>query len=68
MIAIPITPAAYEAIKRMLPGTNGARTPGADGLIRIWLDRKDADQFGEARSPGETYSEVILRLAKKGAF
>jgi hypothetical protein len=40
MIAIPITPAAYEAIKRMSPKTN-AGSLGADGLVRIWLDRSE---------------------------
>jgi hypothetical protein len=64
MIAIPITPAAYRAIRRMLPRTNGEASPGADGLIRVWLDRKDADQLGQLRDPGESFSEVILRLSK----
>jgi hypothetical protein len=63
MIAIPITPAAYEAIKRMSPKTNAASL-GADGLVRIWLDRRDADQLGQLRGAGESYIEVILRLAK----
>ncbi len=48
----------------MLPETNGEASPGADGLIRIWLDRKDADQLGQLRGAGESYSEVILRLTK----
>ena len=37
---------------------------GPDGLIRIWLDRKVADELGRARGPGESYSDVILRLAR----
>jgi hypothetical protein len=64
MISIPITPAAYKAIKRMLPQTDGAASPGSDGLVRIWLDRKNADALGSLRRPGESYSEVILRLAR----
>lgn len=64
MIAIPVTPAAYGAIKRMLSKTNGEASPGADGLVRVWLDRRDADQLGKLRGPGESYSDVILRLAK----
>jgi hypothetical protein len=40
MIAIAITPAAYDAIKAtLLPRIDAAPSPGADGLIRIWLDR-----------------------------
>jgi hypothetical protein len=37
---------------------------GPDGLIRIWLDPKVADELGRARGPGESYSDVIVRLAK----
>jgi hypothetical protein len=37
---------------------------GPDGLIRIWLDPKFVDRLGQMRGPGESYSEVILRMAK----
>jgi hypothetical protein len=39
----------------------------ADGLIRIWLDGKVADQLGRLRGSGESYSDVILRLARAGS-
>jgi hypothetical protein len=57
VIAIAMKPAAHEAIRRLLPGTNEAGTPGADGLIRIWLDRRDltslvGPHFFEAHSEG----------------
>jgi hypothetical protein len=39
---------------------------GPDGLIRIWLDPKVAAELGRARGPGESYSDVILRLAAEG--
>ena len=65
MIAIAITPAAYEAIKAARLGMASATPrPGPDGLIRIWLDRKFVDQLGQMRGPGESYSDVILRLAE----
>jgi hypothetical protein len=64
MIAITITPEAYDAIKPRLPETNLAPSKGADGLIRLWLDRKFVDQLAQMRAKGESYSEVILRLAK----
>jgi hypothetical protein len=65
MIAITITPAAHRAIKASLLGTGDARPrPGPDGLVRIWLDRKFVDRLGQMRGPGESYSDVILRLAK----
>jgi hypothetical protein len=64
MIAITITPEAYEVI---LLGTAEAPSPsGQDGLIRVWLDCKFVDRLGQVRSPGESYSDVILRLAEEG--
>jgi hypothetical protein len=64
MIAITITPEAYEAI---LLGTGEAPSPpGQDGLIRVWLDNEFVEGLGHVRGPRETYSEVILRLAKAG--
>jgi hypothetical protein len=66
MIGIPVTAAAYEAIKRSVPGQRGSPPlRGDDGLIRIWLDCKFVVRLGQMRSPGESYSDVILRLAKE---
>ena len=63
MISIAITPAAYEAIKATLP--DGApRSIGPDGQMRIWLDRAVVDRLRALRGPGESYSDVILRVAK----
>ena len=59
MIAITITPAAHQAIKASLLGTV---RPGPGGLIRIWLARKFVDRLGQMRGPGESYSDMILRL------
>jgi predicted CopG family antitoxin len=66
MISISITPEAYKAIKATLPDAAEswpAQTDGR-GLIRIWLDRKFVDRLREMRGPGESYSDVIFRLAK----
>ncbi len=64
MIAISITPAAHQAIKTSLLGTADATPrPGPDGLVRIWLDTKFVDRLTQMRGPGETHSDVILRLA-----
>ena len=66
MIAIAITPAAHQAIKASLLGTGDATPrPGPDGLIRIWLDRKLVDRLGQMRGPGESYSDVIIRLVEE---
>jgi hypothetical protein len=65
MIAIPITAEAYGALKASLSELdNPAPSPGPDGLIRIWLDRAMVDRLGRLRGPGESYSDVILRMAK----
>ena len=62
MIAIMITPAAFEAIRATLP--DGApRSIGPDGQMRISLDHDLVDALRALRRPGESYSDVILRLA-----
>ena len=54
MIGIPVTAAAYEAIKGPLTGQRGSPPlRGRDGLFRIWLDCKVVDEFGRLRGPGE---------------
>jgi hypothetical protein len=64
MISIAITPAAaYEAVTT-LDLDNAAARPGPDGLVRIWLDPKFVDRLDQMRDPRQTYSDVILRLAR----
>jgi hypothetical protein len=65
MIAIAITAEAYEAIRATLP--DGApRSIGQDGQMRIWLDHAVVDRLRALRGPGESFSDVILRLAADG--
>jgi hypothetical protein len=64
MISISITPEAFESIRATLPHSDPPPSRGPDGLIRIWLDPKVADELGRARGPGESYSDVIIRLAE----
>jgi predicted CopG family antitoxin len=64
VIAITISLAAFEALQAMMPGTGAGAWPGPDGLIRIWVDRQFVERLGQMRSPGESYSDVILRLAQ----
>jgi hypothetical protein len=66
MISISITPEAFEAIRATLPHSGAPPSKGPDGLVRIWLDPKVADELDRGRGPGESYSDVILRLAKSG--
>ena len=66
MIAISITIEAYAAIKATLPeGANSlpARPDGRGG-VRLWLNSEYVNRLGQMRGPGESYSDVILRLAK----
>ena len=65
MIRIAITPAAYAAIAATLPGSVGVepqRAPNGDYFV--WLDPAVVTRLAAMRGPGESYSEVILRLAE----
>jgi hypothetical protein len=67
MIRIAISAAAFDAIAATLPlGTvafepTGARG-GAKGERLIWLDPDVVNKLRTLRGPGESYSDVILRL------
>jgi hypothetical protein len=65
MIRISITQAAFEAIARTLPlGSVGYENKTDEqGNRLVWLDRAVVDRLRSLRRPGESYSDVILRLA-----
>ena len=68
MVRIAISVAAFEAIVATLPSSVGVeqnRAPNGDYLI--WLDPRFVDRLRAMRGPGESYSDVILRLAKAGS-
>jgi hypothetical protein len=49
-----------------LPGSVGIeRERAEDGDIYIWLDPGVVAKLKALRGPGESYSDVILRLAKR---
>jgi predicted CopG family antitoxin len=61
---ISITEEAYEALNARIPRIDEAPTSqGRNGQLRISLDRKIVDRVLELRRPGESYSDVIMRLA-----
>jgi hypothetical protein len=64
MIAILITPATHEAIKARLLDPQAPPPPDSDGLISLWVDRKFVDYLDRLRRSGDSYSDVILRLAR----
>jgi len=64
MIRITITAAAFEAIAATLPSSVGVEQKrAANGDYHIWLEHRFVDRLRAMRGPGESYSDVILRLA-----
>ena len=66
MLAISISVEAYAAIKATLPDGSDSFPPQPDGRgnVRLWLDRQFVDRLTPLRGPGESYSDVILRVAR----
>ena len=66
MIRISITAAAFEAIAATLPSSVGVEARRASNGDYFWLDPRYVDQLRASAAPGESYSDVILRLAEAG--
>jgi hypothetical protein len=66
VIRIAITQAAFDAIAKTLPlgSVSFERHPADDGQRLVWLDARHVAKLKALRGPGESYSDVILRLAK----
>ena len=65
MIRIAIAQAAFDAIARTMPFGSVNFEAGVDdkGERYIWLPRAVVDRLRSLRGPGESFSDVILRLA-----
>jgi hypothetical protein len=65
MVRIAISVGAYEAIARTLPlcSVGFEAEPNERGERLIWIDDRQADKLAALRRPGESYSDVILRLS-----
>jgi hypothetical protein len=65
MIRIAITQAAFDAIARTMPfgSVNFEAGVDANGERYIWLPRAVVDRLRFLREPGESFSDVILRMA-----
>jgi hypothetical protein len=65
VVRIAITAEAYLAICATLPLGSAMVEPEVDakGERRIWLEPAAVDKLARLRGPGESYSDVILRLA-----
>ncbi len=66
MIRIAISEAAFTAIVKTMPvGSVGWENEvDAKSQRVIWLEPSMANRLRALRGPGETYSDVIMRLAK----
>jgi hypothetical protein len=64
MVRIAISVEAFEAIARTLPlGSAAVETEANErGERLIWLEAAMADRLDAMRGPGESYSDLILRL------
>jgi hypothetical protein len=69
MIRISITAAAYDAIASTLPlGSIGYEAePDEKGQRLIWLEAAVVNRLRAMRKPGESNSDVILRLVEMEA-
>jgi hypothetical protein len=65
VIKIAISQAAFDAITATLPlGSVGYENEGNErGERYVWLDHAVVSRLRAMRGPGESYSDVILRLA-----
>jgi hypothetical protein len=64
MVRIPIMRAAFEAIARSLPLGNVSFENKTDerGERYVWLDPLMLNRLRAMRGPGESYSDVIIRV------
>jgi hypothetical protein len=66
MICIAITEAAFQAIAATLPGNVGYENKvNEKGERLVWLDPDMVARLRSLRGPGESYSDVILRIAER---
>ena len=68
MIRIAISQAAFETIARTLPfGTVSFENKITENGERlIWLESNVVDRLRALRGPGESYTDVILRVVAEG--
>jgi hypothetical protein len=66
MIRISISPTAFDAIVATMPlGSVGYENEVNErGERLIWLERAVLDRLNYLRGPGESYSDVIMRIAE----
>jgi hypothetical protein len=67
MVRISISQAAFDAVAATLPLGSMAFEPelNAKGERLVWLEPPVIDRVTAMRQPGESYSDVILRLIEQ---
>ena len=66
MVRIAISQAAFAAIVATLPGNvnvENKRAPNGD--VYVWLDPAVIAKLNHMREAGESYSDVIMRVAEE---
>jgi hypothetical protein len=65
VIRIAISVEAFDAIARTMPlGSVGFEAEASErGERTVWLEEVWVDRLGAMRGPGESYSDVIMRIA-----
>jgi hypothetical protein len=70
VVRIAISAEAFEAIAQTLPLPLGLvsyeNASNEKGERYVWLDRKVVEHLRALRGPGESFSDVILRLVAEG--
>jgi hypothetical protein len=65
LIRLTVTPAAYAVIVAAQPSSAGHKQKTApNGEFYVWLEPKYVARLRAVRTLGESYSDVILRLAE----
>jgi hypothetical protein len=68
MIGITISGQAYAAIAPILAGSAVEGRLARDAEYRLWLPWTVVNRLRSLRDPGETFSDIILRLVERGSF
>jgi hypothetical protein len=64
MIRVTITPGAYVVVAATHPSSALKQSRAPNGDFYVWLETEYLDQLRATRKQGESYSDVILRLAE----
>jgi hypothetical protein len=69
VIRISITVEAFDAIAATMPASSAGYEAERTSLGNyfIWLETSWVRKLNALRGPGESYSDVIIRLAAEGA-